>query len=54
MQFEQSRFKELEALLERERRAAHSNQKNFAELEQSNREFQQEAERQKIRVESKY
>ena len=51
--FEQARFKELEALLERERRSAHTNHKTVAELEQSNREFQEEAERQKLRVESK-
>ena len=52
--FEQARFKELEALLERERRSAHSNHKIVAELEESNIEFQQEAERQRLRVESKF
>ena len=39
MQFEQNRFKELEALLERERRSAHTNQKTVVELEVSSREF---------------
>ena len=43
--FEQNRFKELEALLEKERRSAHSNTKTITELEQTNRDLQQEAER---------
>ena len=51
--FEQNRFKELEALVDKERRSAHTNTKTIQELEQANRDLQQEAERQKLRVESK-
>jgi len=54
IKFEQARFKELEQLLENERRAQHSNLKQITDLERANRDLKQEADRQKLRVESKY
>lgn len=43
--FEQSKFRELEAVLENERRGAHGNQKTFIDLEKANRDLQSEADR---------
>ena len=51
--FEQSRFKELEQVLTNERRGSHSNEKTISDLEKANRDLKSEAERHKLRVESK-
>lgn len=53
LNFEQSRFKELEQVLDKERRGSHSNIKRVEDFEKANHDLKQEVDRQKLRVESK-
>ena len=54
LNFEQTRFKELEQVLDQERRGSHTNFKQIEDFEKVNRELKSEVERQKLRVESKF
>ena len=52
--FEQARFKDLESVVENERRGMHENDLRISDLERQNKDLKTEADRQKLRVESKY
>lgn len=43
--YEKNKFKELESMLEKERRSTHTNMKTIGELETANRDLKQEVER---------
>jgi len=54
LSFEQSRYKDLENVLVQERRSGHEMKLQIEDLKRNNANLKQEAERHKLRVESKF